>query len=191
MTKETVELIKNIVLTLTPIATFILALITINKWKKEYKAKVYFDASFKFLKAVFTLRDEFNSMRGPFISVGEMLPKTDNHKDYENENMRHVLKNRYTPFQDCLNIYYSLLPEVEVLFGKEIRKTSKELERVIRRYHTAITIYIQTYGRSDNYKEETEDRIFNSTSNDKLSSEMEVAVKNIEDLVTKHLNLKV
>jgi hypothetical protein len=185
--------IRNIVLILTPIATLLLAFFTINKWKKEYKAKMLFDCSFKFLKSAFTLRDLFMSMRSPLIYAGEMLPKTtENKENYERENMAYYLSNRYTPFRDALNNFYSVFPEVEALMGKDVIKVAWDINHIVTKYNMAVTEYIQLRDFTNNYDRmaEISGLVFSNQTPDKLEEEMHACIQKIETATSKYLLLK-
>lgn len=193
MTSTFLEDIKNAVLILTPIATFLLALFTVNKWKKEYRGKILFDCSFKFLKSAYSLRDQFMSMRAPFILAGEMLQKTpDNTDNYEQENMVYYLNNRYKPFQEALNNFYSVFPEVEILLGKEVIKVAWDMNHIITRYNMAVNEYVQLTGVTNNHEHmaEVASEVFSNKTPDKLKDEMNTLIEKIESAVSEHLKLK-
>lgn len=176
-----------------PIATFLLALFTVNKWKKEYRGKILFDCSFKFLKSAYSLRDQFMSMRSPFIHAGEMLQKTpDNTDNYELENMVYYLNNRYKPFQESLNNFYSVFPEVEILLGKEVIKVAWDMNHIITRYNMAVNEYVQLRGVTNNHEHiaEVASQVFSNKTPDKLKDEMNALIEKIEAAVSEHLKLK-
>ncbi len=193
-TTSTLDTVKDVVLIAIPIATFFLALFTIDKWKKEYKAKVYFDCSFKFLKSAYTLRDQFMSMRSPLTYAGEMLPRAaENEDNYERENLIYCLNNRYKPFQEALNNFYSVFPEVEVLLGKEVIKVCWDINLVVSKYNDAVNEYIQLVGVTNNFEHlaSISQKVYNNTTPNKLKDEIDAAILKIETAVSKHLNLKV
>ena len=187
----TLENVKDIILILTPIATFLLALFTINKWKKEYRGKIYFDCSFRFLKSVYALRDQFMSMRSAFITAGEQLPREGSYDNYENENTRYYLINRAKPFQETLNVFYSNVPEVEVLLGKEVRELCQNINSVVGKYYMARNEYIQLVGITNNneHLKEISKSVFYITDKDELGDELEKIIKKIERAVSVHLKL--
>lgn len=80
--------IKDLVLIVTPVITILIAIHGINKWKNEFRSKAYFEASYKLLKSVYKLRNNFATLRNSFIMANEMLAQNDNILNYDIENNR-------------------------------------------------------------------------------------------------------
>lgn len=192
MNKDTISFLKDIVLIISPIATLIITLFTINKWKTEHTAKSYFECSFRFLKAVYNLRDHFKTLRSPYISPGEMLPLTGK-ANYESHNMYHVFSKRAVPFNQALNEYHSIMPEVEILLGKDTRKLCDEIYAVISDYMLASNEYLQLIDNTNNFDhlKEVANTFFYQGKDDKLMKRFEEVTVRIENAVSEHLKLKI
>ncbi len=184
------EDIKDVVLIISSIATVFIAVSTINKWKTEFKAKVYFDCSYRFFKIVYSLRDTFSSMRANFIVPSEFLPKTDS-KNYNRENECFILENRSIPFKEVLNNFYSIMPEVEILFTKETREICREINVVVFQYNMYVNEYLQLIDNTNNFEHLAAIRknIFSISNDDKLKTDLDAAISKIESAVSKYLKL--
>jgi hypothetical protein len=184
--------LKDIVLILTALATAIVAIFGITKWKSEFKGKTYFEVSFKFLKSVYKLRDSFSALRANFISVNELLPNGNDIKNYDYENTWFVINNRLKPFYEAYNEFNSILPEIEALFGKEFKDKSVQITHVIFRYQNNLNEYMQLYGKTNNLEHFTKlgNGVFMQSKDDEYKTELDKIISIIETEISKHIKMK-
>lgn len=184
--------IKDVVLICVSITTISVTIYAFNKWKTEHTAKIKFDCAYKVLKALYLVRDNFNSLRAPFIATWE-LPKDLNFSNIDERNeMEYVINGRLKPFQESLNQYNSLLPEVEVLFSKEVRNVCQEVNGTVRVYYFKVNEYLQLIDNTNNHEHlaEIKKDVFNTSKNDKLEEELKIIVDKVEKAIRKYIALK-
>jgi len=184
--------IKDIVLILTALATAAVAIIGISKWKNEFKGKTYFEVSYKLLKSIYRLRDSFSALRANFISVNEMLAKDDDIKNYDYENTRFVINNRLKPFNEAYNDFNSILPEIEALFGIELKEKCVQIKHVFFLYQDNLNSYMQLYGNTNNMDHfaELAKGIFMQSKEDKYKTDLDKIISSIETEISNHIKLK-
>lgn len=178
------------VLLLTSVATIGLTIYTINKWKTEYKTKAYFECASKVLKTSYSVRDNFASLRAGFISALEYPQPLDLKKDLDNTVF--IVNNRLGPFKESLNEYYSFLPEIEALFGSEIRAICNKVNSIVNSYYMSLNEYLQLIDNTNNVEHLAEVRktIFSSTDNDdRLKDDLDNVIIEIETEVRKYMLL--
>jgi len=185
-------ILKDIVLILTALATATVAIIGITKWKSEFKGKTYFEVSYKFLKSVYKLRDNFSALRANFISVNEMLPNDDDIKNYDYENTRFVINNRLKPFNEAYNEFNSILPEIEALFGMELKEKCLQIKHVFFLYQDNLNSYMQLYGKTNNMEHfaELAKGVFMQSKEDKYKTDLDKLISSIETEISKHIKMK-
>jgi hypothetical protein len=185
-------ILKDIILILTALTTAIVAIFGITKWRSEFKGKTYFEVSFKFLKSVYKLRDNFLALRANFISINELLPNDNDIKNYEYENRRFVINNRLKPFNEAYNEFNSILPEIEALFGKEFKKKCVQIGHVIFLYENNLNEYMQLYGKTNNMEHFAElgNGVFMQSKDDKYKTELDEIISSIETEISKHIKMK-
>lgn len=185
-------ILKDIVLILSTLATATVAIIGITKWKSEFKGKTYFEVSYKFLKIVYRLRDNFSALRTNFISVNEMLPKDENIKNYDYENTRFVIDNRLKPFNEAYNEFNSILPEIEALFGRGLKEKCVQIKHVFFLYQDNLNSYMQLYGKTNNREHfgRLAEGVFMQSKEDKYKTDLEKIITSIETEISKHIKMK-
>lgn len=185
-------IIKDITLILTALVTATVAIIGITKWKSEFKGKTYFEVSYRFLKSVYKLRDNFSALRAGFITTGEILPKNDNLKDYDYENTRFIISNRIKPFNEAYNEFKSIIPEVEALFGKDIKEKCNQISHIFGLYQSDLNEYLQLYGKTNNMEHfaKLAKGVFMQSKEDKYKTDLDKIISSIETEISNHIKLK-
>lgn len=184
-------IIKDIVLIITTLATASVAIISISKWKNEFKGKKYFEISYKFLKSVYRLRDNFTALRANFISINEMLPNDKNIKNYDYENTQFVISNRLKYFNEAFNEFNSILPEIEALFGTELKEKCVHIKDVLFLYQDNLNSYLQLYGKTNNMEHfaELTKGVFMQSKEDKYKTDLDKLILSIESEISKHIKM--
>jgi len=189
---NTIQVIKDLFLIITSLIATLIAIYTLNQWRKEFKAKTYFDCAYRLLKSTYSLRDTFASMRAPFISPNENEVDPRSNLFDESSNTQFILRNRSAPFKESLNNFYSILPEAEVLFKTEIREIKKEVNDIVSLYIMKRNEYIQLIGNTNNFEhlKEVKSFVYGGNNEDVLNGRLENAIIRIENLLTEHIILK-
>jgi len=183
--------IKDAILIISSLTTISLALLGIKKWKKEFKAKQYHESARLLIKSLYSLRDSFDSVRSNWISVAENMPGYNPMKPNERENYAHVFDNRFKSFNESYSEFLSILPEIEISFGKEFRKKCGQINGQINYYHHNLTEFIQTADNKEMSERVIALRlvIFRQSKNDKFRDELVGIIDSIEEEIKDYLKL--
>ncbi len=179
------QTVKDIILIIGSLIGTFFTFVSINKWKKEHKGKLKYELSRNVLKASYALRDDFYGVRTPMIFASEYLPTYDFKKKMDTENYQYVFSNRLKSIQPSYNVFLSLLPEVELEFGKEIKDLCRELISRVNIYHMRVNEFVQLTDdtNNDDYYKEVKNIVFFHGENDAIEIEFESAIKKIEDAI--------
>ena len=126
-----------------------------------------------------------------FVITAPLAKTPENKDDYERQNAYYIFNNRYKPFQEALSNFYSMFPEVEVLFGEDLVKVCWDINLVVSQYRMSLNEYLQLVGTNANMRlVEVRKDIIHFDGKDKLKDDLEVAVEKIRKAVSKHIDLK-
>jgi len=183
--------IKDTILILSSLTTISLAFIGISKWKKEFKAKQNHESARLLIKTLYCLRDNLDSLRSNFMSVNEFMPGYNPLEPKERENYTYVFNNRMKVFQDSYSDFKSVLPEIEVTFGKKLRKKCGELNGQINSYNFSLTEFIQTADNKHKGEHILDLRkiVFRQSKNDKFRDEFVRIIESIEKDINKFMKI--
>ena len=184
--------IKDATLIITSFSTVLISILTIRKWKAEYKGKAYFDAAIKFKKTVYNLRDNFNSLRSGITTPDEMHPEHNPREEQKREHEAFVINNRLKVFNEALSEFYNIRPEMEAYFCEPAKEICQNINGIIGLYRGAVNEYLQLIGNKNNFDHfaSVRKQVYNSEQNDPMKDKMEKEVKNIENLVEKYTHFK-
>lgn len=143
------QTIKDILLILGSTTTIIFAFVGFNKWKRELKGRTKYESSRKLLKALYSFRDAFKSLRSVLILASELPENYDRRKTDEAKEMQHVFTNRLKYFNEPYNSLRSLLPEVEIEYEAKLLDLFYDLFYQITLYHMKMNEYFQLIGNTN------------------------------------------
>lgn len=184
--------VKDLILIFTSVSTVIISVLTIKKWKAEYKGKAYFDAAIKFKKTVYNLRDNFNSLRSGITTPDEMHPEYNPREEQKREHVAFVINNRLKVFNVALAEFYNIRPEMEAYFNGPVKEICQNINGIVGLYRGYVNEYLQLIGNTTNLDHfaSVRKQVYNSEQNDPMKDKMETEVKKIEELVEKYTHFK-
>ncbi|OFX21395.1 MAG: hypothetical protein A2041_07465 [Bacteroidetes bacterium GWA2_31_9b] len=118
-----------------------------------------------------------------------MLPGAQDKNEYWLNNERHIITNRLKYLSKSSNHFNSILPEVEAVFGKNVKKKCSEVNSIFLTYKFSLNEYFQLFGRTNNdehYREIRADIYKTSNEND-LQKELEKCIEEIENEISKNV----
>lgn len=183
-----IGVIKDIVSIIVSVATIIIISIGLSKWRSEFTGKRYYEVTFKLLKSVYNLRDQFLSLRSSYTSPGEMLQDT-KIENYQKANNYFVMNNRLKSFNEALNEYRSILPEVEALpeVGKNLRNICSGLDREVLKYRFRLNEYLQLFDNTNNfeYLSNLAKTVYYQSEDDVIAKEFGRIILELEEKISK------
>lgn len=196
---ECMIIIKDITIALAAVVTAYVAFTGLNKWQKELKGKVHFDAAKDLIRAVYKFRDEMSYTRNPFITASEFPEDYDPwKKEPKKEADAHVFiyQNRMKPLIEAAKELDVYTLEAEALWGKGIKNKCIKLRRTFFTLQRSVQTHISdiSSGRENlrtevEFKKEVQSHIYESTKkDDELSKEINNAIEKIEEIVRPYLD---
>ena len=191
--------IKDIVITIAAIITMGLAIYGVVKWRIEHKGKTGIDVARELLASVYSVRNNFEIVRSPFLSASEFpegynpLEITDKEKA---DATWYVYKNRLAPLSQAMTELDVALIQGEVLWGEEAKKEGRMLNRSFNMLVHSIKeyIYLEEQG-IENPRDETvlnyrKDIAASRDSEDELSKQIKDSINYFEKLLTPYVRQK-
>jgi hypothetical protein len=130
---QIITLIKDILLGLAAITTACVAIIGLNKWKREIKGKADFEAAQSLIQATYKLRDAISICRSSFIG-GSEFPEgytfgasCAHSPEVHGQAYAHVYQKRWEPVLRAIQDFDTFTLEAEALWGVRIRSKTDEL----------------------------------------------------------------
>lgn len=127
-----VGVIRDIVLSIVAVITATVAIIGINNWRNEGKARAQFEAARDFVTATLDVREALDDARVPLISYLEYPPPPDGDDavdPHSGKTLNYVYGNRWTPVKKALETFREAAIAAEVLFGSEVGEKANEIKR--------------------------------------------------------------
>jgi hypothetical protein len=194
------NIVKNIILSGAAITTGVVALVGLNRWQAELSGKANFDVARQLAKALYTIRNQINYYRSPFIS-GHEFPEEfqgyDRNKSNQNtgDAFRFVYINRWRPIGDAMKEFDVASLEAEALWGSEVKNEELELRSCIRSLQVDTETYVANkYDggetlKDDAYRQEIEYAIWNvKEKENKFTKRLNKAISDIEARLRPHLS---
>lgn len=153
----TIGVVKDIALTLAAIATASIAVIGINAWRHQGKAKARFEVAKDYVTAILALRDALADARVPMISYLEYPPPEDGEHQIDPNSGRvkaFVYSNRWEPVKDALAGFRESSPVAEALFGETLAGHSTDMRKHAHKVSVAMnTIIEQAYTGNHDFED--------------------------------------
>ncbi|MCO7225839.1 hypothetical protein [Pleionea sp. CnH1-48] len=145
MAAEIVTMIKDVSLSIAALTLAGVAIVGLKSWRKENNGKAEFEAAKSLIKAVYSLREELNYCRAPFVTVEELPSEFASHRNpsakEEAEAWMHVFKQRWIPVYEAIKEFDACTLEAEALWGENI----SELTQALRKCVTEVNIAMDTF----------------------------------------------
>ena len=131
----------------------IVAILGLRAWRQQLAGKTEYEMASRLLRAVYKVRDQVNSLRSPFISVGEMssAAKAKYADEDELSQALHIKKNhlaelayevRWEKVQEAISDLDVQELEAEVLWGDLLKPILKELYNCLRDLRSTLVDYL-------------------------------------------------
>ncbi|WP_421339708.1 hypothetical protein [Aeromonas veronii] len=127
---EIVAVVKDVVLGLCAVGTFVLAVYGVKNWARELKGKADFEVARQFIRAVYKFRDEIDNSRSPMTLANEYPLDYDpmnKSPEYKAQALSYVFSNRWKPVVNAVQELEAQALEAEALWGGEVKKLVHDL----------------------------------------------------------------
>ncbi|MEV3803351.1 hypothetical protein RI528_07370 [Aeromonas veronii] len=127
---EIVAVVKDVVLGLCAVGTFVLAVYGLKNWARELKGKADFEVARQFIRAVYKFRDEIDNSRSPMTLANEYPLDYDpmnKSPEYKAQALSYVFSNRWKPVVNAVQELEAQALEAEALWGGEVKKLVHDL----------------------------------------------------------------
>lgn len=192
MWENDLQFIKDIILIIGSITSTFLVFRSYSKWKKEHKGKIKYELCRNILKTVFTLRDDFKSVRSPLSFAHELMPGYKPGESKESENLSYIFNNRFKVLYDSCNSLSSLLPEIEFEFSIDLKKKCEDILYEVKLYQMTVSEFVQISNVENIYKDEhykvMKLKVYNIGDNNELTLKFEKLIDIIKIDVQKEIN---
>ncbi|KQK26114.1 hypothetical protein AR438_11070 [Chryseobacterium aquaticum] len=192
MWENDLQFIKDIILIIGSITSTFFAFRSYSKWKKEHKGKIKYELCRNILKTVFTLRDDFKSVRSPLSFAHELMPGYKPGESKESENLSYIFNNRFKVLYDSCNSLSSLLPEIEFEFSIDLKKKCEDILYEVKLYQMTVSEFVQISNVENIYKDEhykvMKLKVYNIGDNNELTLKFEKLIDIIKIDVQKEIN---
>lgn len=197
---ELLSNLKDLALAGAACVTSYVAITGLGKWQKELNGKANFDTARDMAKSVYALRDEIRYCRSPFTSTHE-FPEGysgalgDYSPEEEGQAWTHVYTKRWEPVGKAVQALDVATLEAEALWGADIKEKVMALKKCVRSLNADIQSFISDkYSGGENFRDreyakDVKDGIWeNKPDENKLTQEINAAIKDIETVIRPHLS---
>lgn len=159
---EWVTTVKDVLLGAAAATTAIVAIIGLDKWRKELEGKTGFEAARGLIKATYKLRNQLQICRSPLYSALEFPADYKGglgclSKEEETKAWVHIYKNRWDPVWIAIQDFDTQTLEAEALWGTGIRTKTDALRQCVRELNIAIESVINDKANGgENFKADKE-----------------------------------
>jgi hypothetical protein len=191
MCKYDLQFIKDIILIIGSLTSTFFAFRSYSKWKKEHKGKIKYELCRNILKTVFTIRDDFKSVRSPLSLAYEFMPEYKPGKSKESENLSFIFNNRLKVLYDSCNSLSSLLPEIEFEFSSDLKKKCGDILYEITLYQMTLSEFIQISDVenifNDEHYKELKLKVYNIGGDNELTLKFEKIIETVKKEIEKEI----
>lgn len=179
----------------------IVAIIGINAWKRQLRAKTDYELARRLLRAAYGVRDTLNSIRSPITTDTEARQAEKEAglqpDPTDAESKRAVYKARFGLLNKPLSELQAEVLEAEVSWGSSIRDSVVPLNKCILELKFAVEDYLGQFGTEGRKLErdrrlEVEAAIWRlrvRSEDDKFERTLNAAIARIEEFLKPHLRL--
>lgn len=199
-TINTITIAKDIIVSIAALVTACAALKGLRTWRVELEGKAHFEAARDLMRATYTLRDEIEICRSPFISVNEFpsdyTSQNTNTAETEGETYAHIYGNRWKPVLNAIKEFDSFSLEAEALWGDGIKTKTNDLRTCYKELQVAIEAIISDkysggadFTADSNFAEETKNKAMALKKDEnQFSIRIATAIEEIENEMRPHLH---
>jgi hypothetical protein len=152
---NSVELTRNIILSIASIVAMILGVKGLNAWKQEHVGKIEYDTARKMLKALYVVKDSIATVRDPVQWAGEsdraIRHRGKDPKDFDPIEDNHsiqclVYARRWDLLSESLRQMKIDAFDAEILWGNDVDNSLKPLRERVSELSGAIHFYLRQQG---------------------------------------------
>ena len=197
---DIIPILKDLALAGAACVTSYVAITGLGRWQQELNGKANFDTARDLAKSVYGLRDEIKYCRSPFISAHEFPEgysgaSGNNTREEEGQAWTHVYSKRWKPVRKAVRALDVATLEAEALWGKDIKEKVTALKACVRSLNVDIDSFISDkYSGGESFKDrdyakDVREGIWeNKPENNKLTQDINTAIKDIESVIRPHLS---
>lgn len=200
MVLDFISVVKDILIGAAALTTAIVAIMGLKSWRRELYGKVNFEIARNLLRASYSVRDELQNSRLPFVGAWEFPPdyhaRDDATRRQKADAWSFVYRNRWAPVRDALRELETSSLEAEVLWGADVRTATDSLLGCARAVRIAMEAIVeneasegQNFDRDRSYGVEMRSAAQASPQNNENPTSVAVleAINRIESLTKPHL----
>jgi hypothetical protein len=132
-------------------------------------------------------------MRNPTYRTSEFPKNSDPTQKIDpkaqHENYTHIYENRLKYLAKCRNAFLSYLPEIEIVFGKNLRHNCLEVDHFLQNFTVDITeyLYLLVYDPKNPNLGRLRNCVIDNKRDNSCYEEFETLIKQIENRLKKEL----
>ncbi|NDJ81450.1 hypothetical protein GXP65_10470 [Vibrio campbellii] len=196
---EIVTLVKDVVLGLSALGTFFVAMYGVKSWARELKGKADFEVSRQLIRAVYKFRDEMEYSRSPMTLPNEFPENYDpmnRSSEYKAESWSYVFSNRWKPVVEAVQELEAQGLEAEALWGNEVKGLVQELRKNARLLRVGMQAVVDNEMEdNENFSSDPElgkqmrSRVFKPIRDeqDEITDAVKLSVEKLENYLRPHL----
>ncbi len=141
---------KDVVTTIAPVATFVVALLGLKTWKRQLKGQSEYELSKRMIVNILKYRDAIHSVRSPSIwPEKEHLPSTDERAAMSDAEIRYywiekAYQSKWANLLDKKVLVDVAAIEMEALWGDEIKSLISPIYSLERELWIALRCHLET-----------------------------------------------
>ena len=143
--RDWISIIKDLAAPLFYLATIILGIIGLSKWRKELRGRAEFEAAKDVVAGAYRMRDAINNARSMMMFATEWEDREPNPNESDKEkrtsNSLHAYQKRYDRVTAVASQWYPAIVQAEALFGEEGRKKIEALNETVMSLRAAIEMH--------------------------------------------------
>ena len=145
-----IGMIKDIVVAISAVGTFVIAFVGLNIWKRQLTAKTKYKIARKFLESIYRVRDALQDFRHPFMEgheIQEAIDEAQHLSDDQKNKLTHdekialTFNKRWKPVYDAKQAMSDSLYQSEVVWGKEVKEKINDFNQCYKNLYVAIKTY--------------------------------------------------
>lgn len=188
---------KDLIVALSSLGTLIIALIGLNTWKKQLNAKASNKIARNILRDLYVIQNEIALVRTPFrtyneTQIAEQEIEKFNKQLGKNGQFEASLYNiRTQRLRKACSDLYAILPEAEILWGKDVRDIVEPLFILIEELYKNVDgrILHESFPDSDGIEYDPKVVLASSSKDDEFSKEIEGAVQKIKKYIEPRIKI--
>jgi hypothetical protein len=202
---EVISAVADSITAIAALAAMGVAVAGLRTWRHQLRGQSEYDLARRLLRAAYDVREQMQSVRGPFVSVQEM------ERAFEAANIEPdsrgviddprtdelVYNRRFVPVYEAVSKLNVELLEAEVLWGTSVRESARPLNESVKELRTSIRKYLlmkrdaeRLVRLNEEERETLMDVVYQSSADpadDPFSARVQKGISVLEDFLRPHL----